>query len=384
MKTRSWIEVNLANVKENLQTVRDRVKPSRILACVKANAYGLGAVEIARSLEADTAGFAVATVAEGLELRRAGIKKEILVLGCSAGPEEWPDALDRDLSLTIASRKQAEGISGLSARLKKRARVHLKVETGMNRLGVSPDEFQPLLNTCLSRPELTLAGIFTHLAAAETRNRFTLKQIELFRRLTERPGGLRPIPARHAANSAAVVNYPESYFELVRPGICLYGAYQGPVNRSGGKQPRFQPVASLKSRVVLVKRVRSGESIGYERLFRARRDTDVATVAIGYADGYARSISGRGRVIIRGKRRRILGLICMDMLMADVTGSGASVGDEVVLLGRQGGTSISAAEVADWSGGITHEFLSRLGPRLERLYFNSRTTPERGAGLLPS
>ncbi|MFH0796710.1 MAG: alanine racemase [Candidatus Omnitrophota bacterium] len=354
-KGRAWVEVDLNVIKANLNVIRNLVSPAGVLACVKANAYGLGADKIAPVLKDKVAGFAVATVGEALELRRAGIKKEILVLGvCS--PEEVPAGLVKSLAFTAVDFEHARTISKIAAKLKKTARLHLKVDTGMGRLGINPEDLKKFYLFCTRLPFLKVTGIYTHFPVAETRNSFTLRQIRTFQKVSDplRRGYL----IRHAANSAAILNYPESWFDLVRAGIALYGV--GSLLKS---------VVTLGSRLVFVKEVKTGGSVSYGRYFRARKRTKVATVSIGYADGYSRSLSNIAEVLVSGQRCPVIGAVCMDMTMVDVTNvPEVKVGDEVILIGKQKNGEIKVEEVADWAKTVPHEILSRLGPRITRLY----------------
>ena len=284
------------------------------------------------------------------------------------------------LEFTVADRKSVRKISTAALRLKKEAALHLKVDTGMGRLGVNPKELTQFYCWCRNLSGIRISGIFTHFPVAETRNDFTLKQIETFRKITT-PLTL-PLPAgerdkrvkgemgvvRHAANSAAVFNYPESYFDLVRVGLAIYGSF--PFSPAGSPcKSLLKPVVTLGSRIVFLKEIDRGDSVSYGRTFRAKKKTKVATVSIGYADGYGRNLSNKASVLIAGKRCPVIGNICMDMMTVDVSGvDAAAVGDEVVLIGRQKKEEIRVEEVAGWAGTAPQEILSRLGSRVNRIY----------------
>ncbi len=372
-KSRAWAEIDIAAIRANLNAVRKIVAPARVLACVKANAYGLGASTIAPFIEKDAGMFGVATVFEGAELRRVGIKKRILVLGL-APEEEFEDGLKNGLEFTVADRKSVSKISAIALRLKKEAAVHLKVDTGMGRLGVNLKELPQFYRWCRKLNSIRIFGIFTHFPVAETRNDFTLKQIETFREVTAAlalplPGRDREKGAmRHAANSAAVFNYPESYFDLVRVGLALYGSF--PFSPTGFPyKSLLKPVVVLKGRIVFRKEINRGDSVSYGRTFQAKKKTRVATVSVGYADGYGRNLSNKASVLIAGKRCPVIGNICMDMMMVDVSGVGAvAVGDEVILIGRQRKEEIRVEEVAGWASTVPHEILSRIDSRVNRIY----------------
>ena len=395
VKSRAWLEVDLTAVKANLNAIRKLVFPSKVLACVKANAYGLGACRLAPYIEEDANIFGVASVSEGMELRQAGVQKEILVLGLTP-EEDIQEGLEENLTLTVADRKTAEAISKKAAVLGRKVRVHIKIDTGMGRLGLRPEEYPGFHNWCRRLSWLEISGVFTHFPIAETRNRFTLKQIEKFREVTNPPTfspttlghpphllGGRAYGApdlshqhppqggrvmRHAANSAAIFNYPESYFDLVRPGLALYGAL--PFQPAGTPYASFlKPAVTLGARIIFIKWLKKGESVSYGRTFRAKKKTRVATVSIGYADGYGRCLSGRSEVLVSGRRCPVIGAVCMDMLMVDISGvKDVAVGDEVILLGKQGKEQIRVEEISGWAGTVEHEILSRLGARLTRIY----------------
>jgi alanine racemase len=375
-KSRAWAEIDVAAIRTNLNVVRKIVFPARILACVKANAYGLGASGIAPFLQKDVEIFGVAAVAEGMELRRTGTKKRILVLGLAA-EEAFENGLKGGLEFAAADRKAVSRLSALALKLKKEAIVHLKVDTGMGRIGAAPEHVLSFYRWCRNLNGIKVVGVFTHFPVADTRNEFTLKQIERFGKVTapltfilfpkgrgKKTGGI----LRHAANSAAIFNYPESYFDLVRPGIALYGslpfASVGAVHKS-----LLKPVVTLGSRIVFLKEIDRGDSVSYGRTFQAKKKIKVATVSIGYADGYGRDLSNKSSVLVAGKRCPVVGNICMDMLMADVSGvNGVEVGDEVILIGRQKKEEIRVEEVAGWAGTVPHEILTRIGPRVNRIY----------------
>ncbi|MFH2069459.1 MAG: alanine racemase [Candidatus Omnitrophota bacterium] len=383
-KSRAWAEIDIIAIRANLIAVRRIVAPARVLACVKANAYGLGASTIAPFIEKDAGMFGVATVSEGVELRRVGIKRKILVLGL-APEEEVEEGLKSGLEFTVADRKSVSKISAIALRLEKEAVVHLKVDTGMGRLGVNATELPQFYRWCRTINGIRISGIFTHFPIAETRNNFTLKQIERFQEVTSPPTLYTPFPElwkghpspqggrgekvmRHAANSAAVFNYPESYFDLVRVGLALYGSF--PFSPTGSPYKfLLKPVVALKGRIIFRKEINRGDSVSYGRTFQAKKKTKVATVSVGYADGYGRNLSNKASVLIAGKRCPVIGNVCMNMMMVDVSGVGAAaVGDEVVLIGRQRKEEIRVEEVAGWAGTVPHEVLSRIGSRVNRIY----------------
>ena len=359
----------------NLDQVRQRIpKQCDILAVVKADAYGHGATTIVSALtKMGVRRFGVATVEEGIELRNSGMDHPILVMG-GLSPEHCaaiiahrltPIIHDRDIAAQLT--KHLSGQTGPYA-------VHIKVDTGMGRLGLSPDDVLPLLHSSAFQGALSAEGLMTHLADADSEDpTFTTIQIELFRTLIDRlkAAGI-DIPLIHAANSAAILLHPSTHFTMVRPGIMLYG-YHTIAHPDG--PPDLKPILSLVTRVVQVRVLTPGQSISYNRLFTASRPSRIAVLRIGYADGYSRLLSNRGAVLIRGHRAPIVGRVCMDMTMVDVTDIPNVVpGNEAVLIGQQGGLRITAAHLADWSQTIPYEVLCAIGPRVRRVYSDHNIT----------
>lgn len=361
--------VDFSALRHNLDQVRQRIpNHCEILAVVKADAYGHGATAVASALaRMGVRRFGVATVEEGIDLRSAGLAEPILVMGalrpetCAAmiAHRLTPIIHDRDIAEQFA--KQVPSQTGPYA-------VHIKVDTGMGRLGLSSDEVLPLLHASPFHGKLSAEGLMTHLADADNEDpTFTRIQIELFRTLIGqvKAAGI-DIPLIHAANSAAILLHPSTHFTMVRPGIMLYG-YHTIVHPDG--PPDLKPILSLITRVVQVRILAPGQSISYNRLFTASRPSRIAVLRIGYADGYNRLLSNRGAVLIRGHRAPIVGRVCMDMTMVDVTDIPNVVpGDEAVLIGQQGGLRITAGHLADWSQTIPYEVLCAIGPRVRRVY----------------
>jgi alanine racemase len=337
-----------------------------IIAVVKANAYGHGAVPVARALEQAGADLlACADIEEGTSLRAAGVTAEILVFG-ALSVSELDGIFDGRLTPTISTPGAAKAVQAAAARYKRRVRYHLKIDTGMNRLGFRFDNLRRTLPALLASPNLELDAVYTHFATADEpgsplfeqqRARFldALQQIEAL--------GARP-RYRHAANSAALLRDARVWYDRVRPGLLLYGLVPPPL----ASTLPLTPVMTLRSRVVAVKGMRTGESTGYGARFVASRPTTLAIVPAGYADGLDFRLAGRGVVLIRGRRAPVVGSVCMDMLMADVTGLEVSPGDEVVLIGEQDGDRIDVREMAATIGTIPWEIVCRIGSRIERLY----------------
>ena len=338
------------------------------MAIVKANAYGHGAEETARALARLGIGrFAVASVDEGIALRQAGVSASIVVLG----------ALFEEQVLDLVAHKLTPVVSDVQIlpALAKAARshtspypIHLKVETGMGRLGFSSEELLSLLDNPLLRNPLQVEGMMTHLADADGKDgTFTERQLGAFRAVVDqiRQRGIS-LPLVHAANSAAIVRFPGAHFSLVRPGIMLYGYHTLPATVPA---PDLRPVLSLHTKIVQLRTIPRGGTVSYNGTFVATRPTRIAVLPIGYADGYSRQLSNRGSVLIRGRRASIVGLVCMDMIMVDVTDMAQlQVGETVTLIGQQGQESIWAEEVAGWTDTIPYEVLCGIGSRVPRLY----------------
>jgi alanine racemase len=357
-------EISLPALRQNLLEVVRRAGPSAILAVVKANAYGHGAVPVSRALlAADAQRLGVATVVEGVELREAGIAAPILVMsGGFAG--ELSALLEYRLTPVLPSLEMvmvlARYVAGRAAPLP----VHLKIDTGMGRLGLSAREVEALLDGGWPS-SLRLEGVMSHLASADERDTTgTEEQLLRFRTTLEivKRAGITPIA--HIAGSAGILRFPASHFDMVRPGLMLYGYAPGPM-----KVDTLQPVLTWKTCVVQVKRIAPGQAVSYGGSFVARRPTSVAVLAIGYADGYSRGLSNQGKVLINGGIAPVIGRICMDLTMVDVTElPSVKAQDEVVLLGRQGSMSVTADDLADQLGTISYEILTGIGPRVVRVY----------------
>ena len=362
-------EINLDAIAFNLRWVRRLVGSGvKICPAVKAHAYGHGAVPVSRALlDAGANMLSVALVEEAIELRDAGIAAPILLLGCTFA-DQIPDIVKHDLTATLCDLDFAQILSHEAASAGKRAKVHIKVDTGMGRIGLSGREVVGLTLAVNSLPGIEIEGIFTHFPCADEEDQtLTRGQVEYFRAITEAlaAAGVR-IPIRHTANSGAILNVPESYFEMVRPGIALYGLYEGAFVE---EQVDFKQAMTLKTKIVFVKEVQPGTTVSYGRSYRASRPTRVATLPIGYADGYNRLLSNKAQALVRGRRVPAIGRVCMDQMMLDVTDvPTASLGDEVVLYGSQGGETISISEVAAIQGTIAYEVACAVSARVARVY----------------
>jgi alanine racemase len=364
--------IDLAALKSNYRHIVDFVsgeKPGQapgVIAVVKANAYGHGAAQVARALEdAGASLLACADIEEGAVLRAAGVRAEILVFG-ALSVSDLDGLFDCNLTPTISTPGAAQAVQAAAARYKQRLRYHLKIDTGMNRLGFRFDNIRRTLPPLLAADNLELDAIYTHFATADVPDSPLFEQQRVrFDRAVAETGRLGGTPrATHACNSAALLRDSRVWYDLVRPGLLLYGIVPPPVSST----LPLQPVMTLVSRVVAVKGMRLGESTGYGGRFTAEQPTTIAIVPAGYADGLDLRLAGRGVVLIRGRRAPVVGSICMDMLMADVTGMEVSPGDEVVIIGAQKEDRIDAREMAASIGTIPWEVVCRVGSRIERVY----------------
>lgn len=361
--------INVSALAHNLAQVRQRLPQNcDVLAVVKADAYGHGAVAIAHALaHMGVTRFGVATIQEGIQLREAGLRVPILVLGALL-PEQCADLVTHQLTPIIHDADIAEHLASLAKLDEQPYRVHIKVETGMGRLGLPAEEVLPLLRSTIFQRALCAEGLMTHFADADnTDPTYTEIQLERFRSvITQLEASGFSIPLIHAANSAAILCHPSSLFNLVRPGIMLYG-YQ--TARHFSPSPDLKPVLSLTTKVIQLRTLPCGESVSYNRMFRATRPSHIAVLPIGYADGYSRLLSNRGAVLIKGCRAPIVGRVCMDMTMVDVTDiPNVKIGDEAVLIGRQGEQEITADDLARWAETVPYEVLCAIGPRVARVY----------------
>ena len=358
-------EIDLKKLSANLQKNRSLVEKSggrvKILSLLKANAYGHGAVKIGQFLEQNKLSdfFGVASVEEGLELRNAGLKTPILVLGSIYPFEAFEYAIKNDLAVTIASLKAAQAVAQAAEKVGKKALCHVKQDTGMGRIGTRRGAIMEVLKFVDKHPWLILDGLYSHLSSVTSDPEYTEEQIGYYRdTLTNVQLQNIHINHCHLAASTAILKRPDIYFDMVRPGHSIYGLEEG-----------FEPILSLKTRIVYLKDVPAGSSISYNRSFKADKPMKVATLPIGYGDGYLRALSNKAEVLIGGKRCRVLGNITMDMMMVDVTQvSGAKVGDEVVLVGSQGAQTITLEELAEKAGTIDYELCTLLMPRVPRIY----------------
>ena len=359
-----WAEIDLDALADNVRVLKSQANGASLLAVVKANAYGHGAVGVARAaLAAGADGLGVICVDEGEQLRRAGITAPILVMGHT--PEGEAQRLT-DLSLTpsVVSRGLAAAVARAAKERGSEVPVHLKVDTGLNRYGLPPSEAADLGRWLRDLPGIRVEGLFTHFASADEGDKsYTVQQHRLFLSVAEQ---LNWVAVRHVSNTATLLDMPDMSLEMVRPGLGIYGCY--PSSQVNRILP-LRPVLSLKSRVARLTPLGPGESVSYGRTWTACRPSLVGLVMCGYADGLPRAVSNRGSVLVRGQRAPIVGRVCMDMCMVDVSDiPDVTVNDEVVIIGRQGSDEISADDVAELCGTISYEILCGLSARVPRLY----------------
>ncbi len=342
------------------------------MAIIKANAYGHGLVPVARHLEAQGVDqFGVAFVEEGVALRRAGVRTPVLVMGGVYG-RQLGLFIEHDLEITVSSIDKLRLAEAAAEAMGRKAVVHLKIDTGMNRIGVQSDRCAPFLEAAFSSQWCLVKGIYSHLACADDPgDPMTARQLERFldacteaERIAARLGV--PMPIRHLANSGGVLHFPATWLDMVRPGIALYGALPDPASRD---PIGLRPVLSLTSRVVYFKVVRAGATVSYGATWTASTDTRVVTIPIGYGDGWPRALSSKGEVLVRGVRRPIVGRVCMDQFMVDLGPRGTAYNeDEVVLIGRQEVEALTVESVAETAGTIPYEILTGLNERIPREY----------------
>ncbi len=361
---RVWAEIDLNRLAANVEALNQRAGDARLLVVVKANAYGHGAVMTARAaVEAGAWGLGVASLEEGEELRGAGITAPVLVLG-SSSPAQAERLIQNDLRITIGTLELGQALSRAATSAGRDALVHIKIETGMQRFGVSPEKAHGLAEASRAQPGIVVEGLSTHLASSDDADkRFTKDQ---YQRFLDCAAGLDWIPIHHVSNTGALLDLPELRLGLVRCGIGVYGYYP---SASVGRDVVIAPVLSLRSRVARVATVEKGDGVGYGLAWRAERRSRIALVLAGYGDGIRRALSNRGVALVRGRRASFAGRVAMDMLMLDVTDiPDVALDDEVTLLGWQGDECVDADEMAALSDTICYEVISGLMERVPRLY----------------
>lgn len=374
MKTysRVYAKIDLDAIAYNMEQMKQNIRPeTKVMAVIKADGYGHVAVQIAEMMERWNYiwGFAVATLDEAVVLRTEGIQKPILVLGC-VFPDQYMEMLKHEIRMNIYTEEMAESISRMAAREGKTAYMHIKLDTGMSRLGFGINEQSAETIKRISKmPNVNMEGIFTHFTKADEKDKsFTKKQIQEFVWMTER---LKEKNVRftyeHCSNSAGIIDVPEANFDIVRAGISTYGLY--PSEEVDKTNVKLKPALALKSHVAFVKEIERGTPVSYGGTFVAKEKMKIATIPVGYADGYPRSLSNKGYVLIRGKKAPILGRVCMDQFMVDVTQiEGVSFGDKVTMIGKDGNEILPVEVLSELSGRFNYEFVCDLGKRIPRVY----------------
>lgn len=374
MKTysRVYAEINLDAILHNMEQMRQNIsRGTKIMGVIKTDGYGHGAVPIGRELEKldFTWGYATATAEEAYTLRRSGLVKPILVLGASF-PEQYPVFAEYDIRPAVFSLNQARQMDTFAGNDGKQMIVHIKIDTGMSRLGFQvTEEAAEEIAQISGMPHILVEGMFTHFAKADARDKSMAEgQLCRFREMKEMLSkrGVA-VPILHCANSAAIIDMPHASMDVVRAGISLYGMW--PSDEVCKENVDLQPALSLKSRIVFLKELEAGRSIGYGATYTTASRQRIATIPVGYGDGYPRSLSNKGYVLVHGKRAPICGRICMDQFMIDVTHiPEAEEGDEAVLVGTDGEDSISMEEIGELSGRFNYEFACNLSKRIPRVY----------------
>ncbi|ABN53896.1 alanine racemase [Acetivibrio thermocellus AD2] len=369
---RAWAEVNLDNIAHNVKEIRRIVdKKVEIMGVVKADAYGHGVMEIARTLlENGVTRLAVSMLDEAIQLRQNGIKVPILILSYT-DPVRAEEIVLNDVTQTVFSHDLAEALSEAAVKHHRNVKIHIKIDTGMTRVGFMPG-YSAVKNVVqISKlPGIIIEGLFTHFASADEADKsYTYMQFERFMSIVGELNRIGVyIPVKHVCNSAALIEFPEMHLNMVRPGIALYGLY--PSDEVDKTKIDLRPAMSLKANVILVKDVEKDTFISYGRIFKTSRNSRIATIPIGYADGYTRLLTGKGKVLLNGQLAPIVGRICMDQCMVDITDieGDVKVGDEAVLIGKQKDNEIKVEDLAKSVGTINYELVSIIGKRIPRVY----------------
>lgn len=372
MLNRSWAEIDLDAIAHNVREIRRVIgRRPEIMGVVKADAYGHGVMEVARTLiHNGVTWLAVSMLDEAIQLRKQGIGVPILVLSYT-DPIRAEEIIVHDVTQTVFSHDLARALSDAAVKLGRNVKIHVKIDTGMTRVGFMPG-YSAVKNVVeiSSLPGVIIEGLFTHFASADEKDKsYTRMQFERFMSICSELGRIGVhIPVKHACNSAGIIEFPEMHMDVVRAGIILYGLY--PSEEVDRERIRLKPAMTLKSNVILVKDVEKDTCISYGRIFTTSRESRIATIPIGYADGYTRLLSNKGKVLVNGELAPVVGRVCMDQCMIDVTDlkQEVRVGDEVVLFGRQGEREIPVEQVAADIGTISYEVVCIIGKRIPRVY----------------
>ncbi len=368
---RAWAEINLDNIAHNVRELKNLInKKTEIMAAVKADAYGHGVFEVVRTLlENGVTRLAVSMLDEAIQLRLNGIKVPILILSYT-DPVRAEEILEYDVTQTVFSFDLAKALSKAAVKMSREVKIHIKVDTGMARVGFMPG-YSAVENiiTISKLPGIVIEGLFTHFASADEEDEsYTNLQFEKFMSIVNELSRVGVhIPVKHVANSAATVKYTHMHLDMVRPGIILYGLYPSPKELD---KLDLMPAMAFKANIILIKDVEKETSISYGRTFKATQKSRIATIPVGYADGFARILSNRAKVLVNGEFAPVVGSICMDQCMIDISAlsSDVKVGDEVVIFGKQGDNEITVEDVASLMGTINYEVICIIGKRIPRVY----------------
>lgn len=363
----TFLEIDLNTLKENFNRIRSFASPAKIMTIVKANAYGHGLIRVAQLYqEIGTDYFGVAVLEEGLLLRENGITKPVLVLGGILS-DQIPLFIKNDLTLTASSPSKLEQIDQIAEKLGIKAKVHLKIDTGMERIGVHYYSAGDFLNSAMKKKNIIVEGVYSHFANSETKDlSYTKLQIERFEEaLSFFTKNSIEMPLRHICNSGGILQAPEAKYDMVRPGILLYGVYPG---KEVKKSIIVKPAMNWKSRVVYFKVIKPEHPVGYGSTWQADHNIRAITVPVGYGDGYFRKLSNRSCVILNGKKYPEIGAVSMDQIVVNIENDSAYNSDEVILLGTDGKNTITCEEMADWADTIPYEILTNINTRVPRIY----------------
>lgn len=378
-------DIDLSAIRKNIETMRSRIPAGKkLLAVIKANAYGHGSIEVANALDDLADYYGVACIDEAVELRLAGITKPILILGVT-DESLFPDIVKYDITQTIFTLEQAKALSEEARRQGKEGKLHIKIDTGMNRIGFAcVKESVPEIVAIRKLPNLNVEGIFTHYYKADAKDKsLAYAQLEKYTQMVKwLEGAGVTFAIRHISNSAGIMEMPNDTYDMVRSGISTYGLY--PSDEMDTELNVLYPAMELKSHVTYVKKVPAGQTIGYGGTYTTPEERTIATVGVGYADGYPRALSNQGRMLVRGQYAPIVGRVCMDQTMIDVTDiPEVQAGDEVVLAGTQGDNRISVEELADMSASFNYEFVCDVNRRVPRIYYRDGKVVEVKNYLFP-
>jgi alanine racemase len=365
-----WVEINLDNLEFNLNQIKNKIRNSEIISVIKANAYGHGALECAKLLSnIGINRFGVANMMEAIELRKDGVNDSIMILGiCTEDIIE--EIIKYDIEVTVSTYDFAKKLSEASMKNHKISSVHIKLDTGMGRIGfLQSDEDLKVVKAICNLENIKIESIFSHFASADSKDKlYTKEQLDIYNKeIADIEGSYNGKIKRNIANSAGIIDVPESCYDYVRPGIIQYGYY--PSEEVMKESLDLKPVLTWKSKIVHLKTLDENKYIGYGQKFKTTRKSEIATIPVGYADGYSRILSGKAKVIINGKLCRVVGNICMDQIMVDVTDlADVKISDEVILLGKSNDVKFDADDMAEIMGTINYEILCNIGRRVTRVY----------------